>query len=550
MALFFCFNTLPLIKGVIYSFTNFKGYGSYDWVGLRNYKDLFTDSRVGGSYLFTFKLAIVATIVTNVLSLILALGLNSKIRFKSALRGAYFIPNVLGALVVGYIFNYFFTYILPAFGKMIGNKTLSSSMLSSTSLAWVAIVIVCAWQAIAMNTIIYISGLQTVPEDVYEAGAIDGATGWNKFKNLTFPLILPFFTINMVLCVKNFLMVFDQIMALTKGGPAQSTESISYLIYQNGMAGGQFGFQSANAVIFFLVIVAISVTQMTVLGKRRSSYDRGKYKTNKPAMIFLVLGLITIAFPLYLTVVIAFKQPSEMTNSISGILSLPSSWSLENFREAMRVTDFWNSLGNSLFITLVTVALSIVIHSMIGYAIGRNKAHSKGYNLVYLYIVSGMFVPFAILMMPLVKQTAQMGLNNRFGVILLYVVFYMPMNVLLYTGYLKNIPIALEEAACVDGASTWTTYWKIVFPIMRPMHATVAVLTALGTWNDVMTPLVIMSGGEQNTLPLAQLTFQTQFGTNYNLAFASYLLALLPILIFYLICQKQILNGVVNGAVK
>ena len=94
VALFFCFNTLPLIKGVIYSFTNFKGYGSYDWVGLRNYKDLFTDSRVGGSYLFTFKLAIVATIVTNVLSLILALGLNSKIRFKSALRGAYFIPNV------------------------------------------------------------------------------------------------------------------------------------------------------------------------------------------------------------------------------------------------------------------------------------------------------------------------------------------------------------------------------------------------------------------------------------------------------------------------
>ena len=165
VALFFCFNTLPLIKGVIYSFTNFKGYGSFDWVGLRNYQDLFTDSRVGGSYLFTFKLAIVATIVTNVISLILALGLNSKIKFKSAFRGAYFIPNVLGALVVGYIFNYFFTYILPAFGEMLGSETLSSSMLSSTKLAWIAVVIVCAWQAIAMNTIIYISGLQTVPED-------------------------------------------------------------------------------------------------------------------------------------------------------------------------------------------------------------------------------------------------------------------------------------------------------------------------------------------------------------------------------------------------
>ena len=255
LALFFCFNTLPLIKGVIYSFTNFRGYGEFDWVGIRNYTDLFTDARVGKSYLFTFKLAIVATIVVNVLSLVLALGLNSKIKFKSALRGMYFVPNILGALVVGYIFNYFFTYILPAVVKMMGGK--GDSILASSKWAWVAIVIVCAWQSVAMNTIIYISGLQTVPEDVYEAGSLDGATGWKKFKNLTFPLILPFFTINMVLCMKNFLMVFDQIMALTKGGPAQSTESISFLIYNNGMAGGQFGFQSANAVVFFVVIVVI-----------------------------------------------------------------------------------------------------------------------------------------------------------------------------------------------------------------------------------------------------------------------------------------------------
>ena len=266
LALFFCFNTLPLIKGVIYSFTNFRGYGEFDWVGIRNYTDLFTDARVGKSYLFTFKLAIVATIVVNVLSLVLALGLNSKIKFKSALRGMYFVPNILGALVVGYIFNYFFTYILPAVVKMMGGK--GDSILASSKWAWVAIVIVCAWQSVAMNTIIYISGLQTVPEDVYEAGSLDGATGWKKFKNLTFPLILPFFTINMVLCMKNFLMVFDQIMALTKGGPAQSTESISYLIYNNGMSGGQFGFQSANAVIFFIVIVVISVMQLTITGKK------------------------------------------------------------------------------------------------------------------------------------------------------------------------------------------------------------------------------------------------------------------------------------------
>ena len=273
-------------------------------------------------------------------------------------------------------------------------------------------------------------------------------------------------------------------------------------------------------------------------------------KANWPVMILLILGLSTIIFPLYMTIVIAFKNPSDMTTTISGILSLPKSWSLDNFRQAMEITDFWHSLGYSLLITSITIVLCILLHSMIGYVLGRTRAKSKFYNFIYLFIVSGMFVPFAILMMPLAKQTAVMHLGNWVGVILLYVVFYMPMNILLYSGYLVNIPTALEEAARVDGASTWKTYWSIIFPIMKPMHATVAVITALAVWNDVMTPLVVMAGSGTNTLPLAQLNFQSQFGTNYNLAFASYLLSLIPILIFYVICQKQILNGVVNGAVK
>lgn len=278
--------------------------------------------------------------------------------------------------------------------------------------------------------------------------------------------------------------------------------------------------------------------------------NKGIHHTNWGLTAVLILGCATVFFPLYMAVIIAFKQPSEMTNDVAGALAFPSHWSLSNFAEAMRVTDFWHSLFNSLLITVSTIILAILIHSIAGYVIGRSMAKKKAYKMIYLYIVSGMFVPFAILMMPIVKQTAQLGIANRLGVVILYVVFYMPMNILLYTGYLKNIPVALEEAAEIDGASTWTTYWKVIFPMMKPMHATVAVLTALGTWNDVMTPLVVMSGTGENTLPLAQLNFQTQFGTNYNLAFASYLLALIPMLLFYVICQKQIISGVANGAIK
>lgn len=268
IALFFTFNTLPMIKGMIYSFTNYKGYGSFDWVDIRNYIDLFTDARVGKSYLFTFKYAIAGTILVNVLSLIMALALNSRIRFKSALRGIYFVPNILGGLVIGYIFSFIFTYIIPALGEVLQIGWLQNSILANEKFAWIGVLIVGVWQAVAMNTIIYISGLQTIPGDVYEAGMIDGACGWQKFWKLTFPLVLPFVTINLVLSTKNFLMVFDQIMSLTKGGPAMSTESISYLIYRNGMDGGQFGFQSANAVIFFIVIVVISVAQMTITNKK------------------------------------------------------------------------------------------------------------------------------------------------------------------------------------------------------------------------------------------------------------------------------------------
>ena len=261
LILFVAFNTFPLITGFLYSFTDSKGYGDFNIVGLQNYIDMFSDVRIGNSYLFTFKVAVVATILTNVISLMLALGLNSKIKFKSAFRALYFVPQILGALVVGYVFSYFFTYIVPAI-------TGTGSILASPEWAWVAIVVVLVWQSCAQTTIIYITGLQSVPEDVYEAGSLDGATGWNQFRYLTFPLIMPSVTTNMVLVMKNMLMVFDQIVAMTSGGPAQSTESISYLIYNNGLSGGQFGFQCANAVIFFILIAVISILQTRFLNSR------------------------------------------------------------------------------------------------------------------------------------------------------------------------------------------------------------------------------------------------------------------------------------------
>jgi raffinose/stachyose/melibiose transport system permease protein len=271
LALFVIFHTIPVLQGVYYSFTDSPGYGPSNFVGLRNYVALFTDARVLHAYWFTFLIAGVATVLVNIVSLAIAMGLNSRIKFKNTLRGVYFIPNVLAILVVGYIFNYLFSNSLPALGAKLGVDWLATSLLTSAKTAWIGIVVLAVWQAAAFNIIIYIAGLQTVPAELYEACALDGASAWRRFRSITFPMIAGFFTINMVLSLKSFLQVFDHIVALTGGGPGTDTESVALLIYKGGFQGGEYGYQSANSVIFFIVIVAFSIVQLHVLRRREVS---------------------------------------------------------------------------------------------------------------------------------------------------------------------------------------------------------------------------------------------------------------------------------------
>nr|WP_113749921.1 sugar ABC transporter permease [Priestia endophytica] len=267
--LFAGFHTLPMLQGVFYSFTNWNGLSfTYDFVGFQNYISIFKDTNILNSYIFTFKFSIISTILVNILSLAIAMGLNAKIKFRNFFRAIYFLPNVLSVLIVGFVFNYLFSNVMPKLAEKIGLDSLAFNILGSSDWAWVGIVIVAVWQACALNIILYLAGLQTVPEELYEASSLDGANKWKQFWKITFPIIAPFFTINMVLAMKNFLMVFDQVVALTSGGPGRSTEAISLLIYNGGFKGGEFAYQAANSVIYFLVIVVISVVQIKFLQKR------------------------------------------------------------------------------------------------------------------------------------------------------------------------------------------------------------------------------------------------------------------------------------------
>lgn len=275
-----------------------------------------------------------------------------------------------------------------------------------------------------------------------------------------------------------------------------------------------------------------------------------KKRLNKPnytlTAVLMVIAIFVILGPLYMALVISLKNPSDMGN----VLSLPKHIQWSNFSEAWKMTDYSRMFLNTFFITIVNIVFTILTNSMAAYAITRNRKKSKFFNVLYYYFISAMFIPFNVIMLPLVKEVSAFHMDNVFGITFLYIVFGLPMNTFLYSGFIKQIPTALEEAAVIDGATPLQVFFKVIFPLMKPMHATVAILSFMWTWNDFLMPLVLLSNPKDQTLQLAQYVFQGQFSTNYNLAFASYVLVLAPVLLMYIFFQRYIISGVVSGAVK
>ena len=261
--------TVPAVMGIFFSFTDSIGIGTWSFNGLTNYIAAFSDPAILQSYLFTFGFSVVTVIVVNVLAFLLAVGLVSRIRFKTGLRAIFVIPMVISGIIIAYVFNFLFSNSIPALGAATGIPWLSTSILANPDLAWVGIVIVTAWQAIPGTLLIYIAGLLSIPGDVYEAADLDGASRFQQLTRITVPLVAGYFVINIVLGLKGFLNAYDIIKGLTDGGPGTSTRSVAMTIIA-GFNGGDYAYQMANATIFFLVAILISLLQLSVTRGRNA----------------------------------------------------------------------------------------------------------------------------------------------------------------------------------------------------------------------------------------------------------------------------------------
>ncbi|MBM7570805.1 carbohydrate ABC transporter permease [Aquibacillus albus] len=270
-------------------------------------------------------------------------------------------------------------------------------------------------------------------------------------------------------------------------------------------------------------------------------------KTRRNLIIIEIVGVLLALLwlsPFYLMVVNAFKTKREI---FEGVLGLPQALTSDNFVQAFEDLTFIQSFFNSVIITGMSVGIIILFSSMAGYVLARNKSKLSG--VILLVFVSAMLIPFQSVMIPLVALFGQVDMLNAAGLIFMYLGFGCSLSIFLYHGAMTGISVSLDEAAIIDGANRFQTFWYIIFPLLKPISVTVAILNVIWIWNDYLLPSLVL--GEANaTIPLKMFYFFGQYTKQWHLALAGLTIAIIPVIIGYFFAQKQIIEGVAEGAVK
>jgi raffinose/stachyose/melibiose transport system permease protein len=293
--------------------------------------------------------------------------------------------------------------------------------------------------------------------------------------------------------------------------------------------------------------VTVAPTAAQRVGIQRRGPMREGIRVNWGLTIVVAIVSLVILVPLYFAIAMALKSPAQTGTGTGFTFPWPIQWG--NFRAAWDLTDFPMAFSMSLLVTVIAVAGEILVSSVAAWSIVRNWGHWQ-FKATFVYLMLALFIPFPVVALPQVKLTAAIGLDNPFGVAILHIMFQLAFNVLLFSAYIRGIPAELEESARIDGCTTFQVFRRIVLPLLAPMAATVGIFAFLQSWNDFMMPQLITANPKWQTLPVIQYLFQDQFTTNFNVAFASYLMALLPTLVVFLIAQRWVVSGIMRGSIK
>ena len=278
---------------------------------------------------------------------------------------------------------------------------------------------------------------------------------------------------------------------------------------------------------------------------------RARKRSHAIMIAILIILFLLFVLPFVLVIINVFKDKADIVSNPLALIG-EHGFTLKNFPEAMQKMDFFNVFKNSLIVTVSATILTILVSAMASFVIVRNGKW-KFCSILFALMVASMVIPFQVLMVPLVSVYGGIFgvLDSKITLILMHVGFSVSMATFMFHGAIhSNIPLELEEAALIDGCTRWQTFWKIVFPLLKPTIATVAIIDAMAFWNDYLLPSLVLTKKELYTIPIATQQFYGTYSTDIGLVMAALLLAMLPILILYLFLQKYIVAGVTAGAVK
>lgn len=268
---------------------------------------------------------------------------------------------------------------------------------------------------------------------------------------------------------------------------------------------------------------------------------------NAGVTLCMILVSLLILYPFFIMIMVSFKTTKE---ALVSPATLPAQWKWQNYVTAWESMNIGKVLMNTVFVVALSLAGIIILSGFAAYIIAWSK-NTRFYNFIYLFFLSGIMIPFYTTLVPLVKQMNQMNLTNSLiGIVIYYCGRNMPMAVFLYTGFVRGISKEILEAGRIDGANMMQLYWRVLFPIMKPITTTILVLDALSLWNDFLMPRIMLTSSKLRTVTLAQFYFRAENNNKWELAFAAYIITIIPILIFYFVFQKDIVKGVASGAVK
>lgn len=270
LVLYSIFFILPILMGVYYSLTDWNGISAqFNFIGLKNYLTIMQDKSFGKVLGFTLKYTVIFVVLAVIISVFLALLLNANIKGRSFFRTAYFLPAILSMLTVSLIFGQIFYRIVPVIGEKLHIEALQMNILATREYAMYGILFVHLWQGVALPTLLFLAGLQTIPTELFEAASLDGATSFQKFRYITISYLLPTLSVVLVLTLKAGLTVFDYIKCLTDGGPGGSTKSIAFLIYQHAFVQNKFSYSISEAIVTGVIVAMVSVIQITLSGRKK-----------------------------------------------------------------------------------------------------------------------------------------------------------------------------------------------------------------------------------------------------------------------------------------